>query len=151
MDNNKLLRELIRFYYDFDAFQSCYLSEGKIAGIYQILIDRNRIVYVENDGILLGYGESLRISYDIFGRIICGLNVYEHLHEIDIENGPIAYVANVTISPLHRKSNVIKELTKQFFTINKGATHYCGQALRKRHQPVKVFDFHESYLKWVKE
>ncbi len=152
IDKESILEQLVGFYYKHDKFQDAYLNIPEAKALYKALFERNLLcLSVNPEGKLLGYGEAFRISYETFGKIICGWNVYRHLEETDLETGPIAYVANVTIAPEHRGSGVLKDLTSQFFQKMLGATHYCGRAFRKRHQPVKVFDFHESYLKWIKE
>lgn len=150
-EKTALIDSLLEFYYKHDAFQSVYLPKEEVREIYEALIDEGRIHTCFSNGELVGYGESFRLSYEDFGKIICGWNIYPHLRTTDLQNGPIAYVANVTILPEYRSSEVMKVLVKQFFQRNLGAKHYCGRAYRKKHQPLKVFDFHESYLKWSKE
>lgn len=150
MDSD-LLEQLVGFYYKHDKFQTAYLNIPEAKALYTALFEQNRLCLCVVDGKLLGYGENFRIGFEELGRIICGECIYQHLKDWQIENGPIAYVGNVTIAPEHRGSFVMKELTRQFFTANRGAKYFIGRAFRKRHQPIKVFDFHESYLKWSKE
>lgn len=146
-----LLDQLVEFYYTHDKFQTRYLPYESVWKLYNALYVQNRLCFVIEDEKLIGYGEDLRLGFEEFGRIICGENVYNHLWDWEICDGPIAYVANVTIAPEHRSTKVLKELTRQFFIKNKDAKYFVGRAFRKRHQPIKVFNFHESYLKWSKE
>ena len=114
-----MIDKLLEFYYKYDKFQEAYANEDKARRIYQTLLDRNRLhLCTDNSGKLLGYGESWRISYSTFGRIICGHNIYDELDDIDIETGNIAYLANVTIHPDWRNSYVLRMLRNDFFTRN---------------------------------
>lgn len=145
-----LVDQLIDFYYKYDAFQDSYLDREEASGIYQILLDRNRLhLYLDNSGVLLGYGESWRIDYTTFGRIICGHNLYKEISYVDIENGNIAYLANVTIHPEWRKTNVLRMLRNDFFSRNYMCDYFCGWAKRKKTQPVKVFTRQQAFAKWV--
>jgi len=146
-----ILKQLVEFYYRHDACQTSYMPYDNAYELYKTLFERNRLCINVKNGELRGYCESFRIGFEEFGKIICGINVYQHLNDWNLYNGNIAYVANVTVAPAHRNSEVIKELTKDFFTLNQGADYFVGRAFRKRHQPIKVFDFHESYNKWIKE
>ena len=146
-----LLDQLLEFYFKYDKFQDTYLSQERASQIYQILLDRDRISYcLDQSGDLVGYGESWRINYDNFGRLICGHNLYKTLEQEDIEHGNIAYVSNVTIHPDHRGSGIIQFLKLDFFKKNYMCDYFVGQALRKKHQPVKVFARQQFYDKFIK-
>lgn len=96
-----------------------------------------RLIVCELDGVILGYVETWRLSFEQFGRIICKAGFM--LDREDITSGPICYLANTAIHPDYRSSFVVKYLKQQFFERNSDATFFVGEALRKRHQPVKVF------------
>ena len=146
-----LIDQLLEFYYKYDKFQSSHLSEEKARKIYSYLLAKDCIHHYSNNNALLGYGESLRIDYDTFGKIICGYNVYDMLETINITNGPIAYLANVTIHPEHRGTTVLRYLRNDFLIKNFSCEYFVGHALRKRHQPVKVFKRSEVAKKWIRE
>jgi len=147
-----LIDQLLEFYYKHDQFQTKYVSEERARQIYQNLLDRGRIhSYLDNSGSLLGYGESFRITYEQFGRIICGQNFYKHIEDEDIEHGNIAYIANVCIRPEWRRTQVIRILRNDFFQRNYMCDYFCGIARHSNSQPVKVFSKNEAFMKWCKE
>jgi len=96
----------------------------------------NLIVYVE-DGILLGYCEFWRISFEQFGKLICHEKFIAPFE--NTTDGEICYVANAWIHPDHRQGVVYKRLKSKFFRLNCRCKYFVGQALRKKTQPVKVF------------
>jgi len=137
----KLLPQLVQFYYNYDRFQDDEhrLSEYEISNTIGVLLDKDRIRCVLDDyGQLLGYVESWRLNFEQWGRMVCHVKPFDVGLE-DIETGPIAVVANVTIHPAYRSSHVIRELRHLFFEQNAGAKYLVGEALRKKTQPIKVF------------
>jgi hypothetical protein len=142
-----LLEELVRFYYAYDKFQTNYLQPEEALKYHGAILSKGRVCHVGGEeGELLGYCESWRLTYEQFGRILCGEPFF--VESEDIEHGPLAYVANVTVHPSARRGRVIKELTSQFFEKNKDAEYFVGEAKRKKTQPVKVFKMQEAYKKW---
>jgi len=147
-----MIEQLLEFYYKYDKFQNNCSDESKIRRIYEIMHERDRLhMYLDNSGELLGYGESWRINFEQFGRIVCGQNFYDHLEDEDIETGNIAYLANVTIHPDWRGTYVLGILRNDFFTKNYTAEYFCGHAKRKKHQPMKVFTKQQAFAKWVRK
>ena len=144
-----MINQLLEFYYKYDTFQEAYLPEERARQIYQLLLDRGRLHIYQNNGKLLGYGESWRINYEQFGRIICGENLYKHIEDEDISTGKIAYVANVTVHPDWRNRTVLNILRNDFFTKNYSCDYFVGHAKRKKTQPVKVFTRQQAFHKWV--
>lgn len=98
---------------------------------------KQRLLYVEQDGELLGYVESWRINYQQFGRKLCGEPV--DIEKEDIETGKICYINNVTIRPDVRKGLTIKLLRNKFYLQNIDAEYVVGERNGKKHRPVKVF------------
>lgn len=145
-----IIERVVEFYYKYDAFQDSYLEPDQAMFLYTLMFNRGRLHICEANGELLGYGESWRISYEQFGRILCGHNLYADLEQEDITNGNLAYLANVTIHPNVRGTAVIRYLRNDFFTKNKDAEYFCGWAKRKKHQPVKVFTRQQAFNKWAK-
>jgi hypothetical protein len=101
------------------------------------MLDRRRIITYEQKGIVLGYFEVWFINFEQFGRLICHDN-FNQLEE-NISQGNIAYVANTWIHPDFRNGVVYKILRNRFFAKCKHCDYYCGVALRKKTQPVKVY------------
>lgn len=141
VQNTHVLDELLRFYHtlDPDYTRNESMSENQLRDVYRVLLakDRLRMVFDVNQT-LLGYVESWRISFDQFGRLLCKHGRFDIAYE-DVQHGPICYVANVTVDPLHRRGDVIRTLRDLYFQQNQDALYFVGEALRKKTQPVKVF------------
>lgn len=134
---NGLLDELLYYYYVHDKFQVNYLDEEEAKKYHQTLIEKNRILTVFGEERLLGYAEFWNINFEQLGRIICHEPFF--IQKEDIESGNIAYLSNTTIHPDHRRTEVYRELRTQFMNRNSHCDYFIGQALRKKHQPIKVF------------
>ena len=142
-----MIEQLLEFYYKYDLFQDGYLPKERAREIYQLLLDRGRLhIYTDNTGNLLGMGESLRLSFSDFGRLVCGQNLYSELEKLDIETGPIAVLMNVTILPEWRTGMVLKILRNDFFIKNYSAKYFTGHAKRKKHSPWKMFSKDKIYF-----
>ena len=137
MTLDNVLNQLIRFYYEHDAFQRHNLAPDQIRATFLMLVSKGRILWFDIDDEIVGYVESWRLSYEQFGRKLCHLPFDVGLE--DIEHGPIAYVANTTILPEYRDGQVAKTLQEAFFKQNMDAEYLVGEALRKKTQPVKIF------------
>ena len=144
-----IVDELVRFYYNYDRFQDSRLEEHEIAEYFEVALRKGRILTtVDGNGRLLGYVESWRISHHQFGKILCLIPF--NIATEDIEHGPICYVANTTIDPDYRRSWVVDDLKAKFFQQNYVCSHFVGEARRKKHSPLKVFDrlhFFDKYMK----
>lgn len=102
------------------------------------MYDRGNIVIAERDGKVIGYFEVWKITFEQFGKLIC--HVPFSAFQENVQDGNIAYVANVWIHKDYRKGEVVKELKKKFFEATWMCDYFVGQALRKTSsQPVKVF------------
>ena len=101
------------------------------------LLNDGNIITISDGDILCGYVEHWRISFEQFGRIICGES-FSGYHE-NISNGQIAYVANTYIRPEYRNSTTYKMLRDRFLDVNRDCTHFVGEARRKKSAPIKVF------------
>jgi len=121
-------------------YETSYKGEHSYAHDYAyhnaMLAKRNIITYTQ-DGIVLGYFEVWFLNFEQFGRLVVHAP-FNQLDE-DIVNGNIAYVANTWIHPDFRKGAVYKILRNRFFNMCNKCEYYCGSALRKKTQPIKVF------------
>jgi len=104
---------------------------------HERLIENGNIITVSDGDILLGYLEFWKITFEQFGRIVCGEH-FSAYHE-DVQGGLIAYVANAFIRPEYRNTGVYKKLRHKFFEANSNCTHFVGEARRKKSAPIKVF------------
>lgn len=120
-----------------ENWRNNFLSdEGSIIYKKRMISRGNFLTYIEG-GKIVGYCEFWRITFEQFGRIICHEPFYTDLE--DTTSGNIAYVANTWIHPEWRKGYVYKALRNRFFKENFKCDYFCGEALRKKTQPVKVF------------
>lgn len=101
---------------------------------FRIMLDKGLIItyQMEDD---LGYLEYWRIDYETLGKIVSG--DYDAL-DIDVTNGPIAYVANTCVPPNCRGTELFANLAKEFFKRNKDAKHIIGRRQSKRY-PITVY------------
>ncbi len=104
---------------------------------------------VYSNDTLTGYVEHWRITFEQFGKLIC--NAPFCIYEEDLDTGPLAFVRDIYILPEYRQRSAIQELKYKYWIANKHCDYFCGQALRKRTQPVKVFKKQQAYEKWAKK
>jgi hypothetical protein len=138
MDSSKLLNELRDFYKLHD-----YGSEGKLSNEeidrYHVHMLEAGLLHYELDGFghLLGYIEAWRVTPEQIGRIMfCEkFDVYAE----DITRGKICYVANITIRPDQRGSDLLKILKGRCIQKNFSASHFCGYAGHSRAKSFKIF------------
>ena len=111
-----LIDQLNEVYYKEEWWQSHKETWCGITNYHQAMLDKgNLIVYVE-DGILLGYCEFWRISFEQFGKLICHEKFIAPFE--NTTDGEICYVANAWIHPDHRQGVVYKRLKSKFFRLN---------------------------------
>jgi hypothetical protein len=109
---------------------------------------QGNIQIYEIEGVVLGYFEVWYINFEQFGRLVAHVP-FSGYHE-NIISGNLAYVANTWIHPDYRKGAVYKILRNRFFKMSNHCTHYCGSALRKKTQPIKVFEVNKLVNKLYK-
>lgn len=139
MSDADIIEQLLQFYYDPEKefWHSERMSRISAYKYYEKLLHDGNIITISDNDILCGYCEMYRLSYEQFGRIICG-EPFSAVQE-NVLNGQIAYVANTYIRPEYRRGQVYRMLRERFFEFNKDCTHFCGIARRKKSAPVKVF------------
>lgn len=132
-NSNCLSARLAEFCRAYDKVQTIKGLEYAL----DIALAKGRIIICEFDDKIVGYVETWRITFEQFGRLICKAPFL--LDREDIEHGNICYLANTAIHPDYRNSFVVKYLKEKFFEQNSDAEYFVGEALRKKHQPIKVF------------
>lgn len=132
-----IVEQLVDIYYKHESWHGEKLSYQEALAYHTKLYNQGNIQVYEKDGIVLGYFEAWFINFEQFGRIVCRLP-FSGMGE-DILSGKLAYVANTWIHPDFRAGVVYKVLRNRFFNICNKCDYYCGVALRKKTQPVKVF------------
>lgn len=143
MENEKIISQLVDIYYENEWWHNERLSRPEAHKYHDKLLSAGNIITVSDGDILAGYVEYWRLSFEQFGRIICG-EPFSAMHE-DVSTGQIAYVANTFIREEYRNSSVAKQLRDRFLRINEQCTHFAGTALRKSSQPIKVFKKEKIY------
>lgn len=134
---DSIVEQLVDIYYREEWWQSHSMTREQAIRYHRKMIETGNLVYYEEDGKVLGYYEAWKLNYEQFGRIIC--------HERftadgeDVQSGNICYLANVWIDKNYRNSGVFKVLMHIFYRQNYHCEYYVGEALRKKHSPVKVF------------
>ena len=113
----------------------------------KMLRQGNVLCYLDGQK-LTAYLEFWRINFEQLGRIVCG---EFYADEENINNGPIAYVANVWIDKKYRGTNVGKELKLQFLNTCFTSKYFVGTARRLKSQPLKVMNREQFFGKLKKE
>lgn len=137
-----LVQQLVDIYYE-EEWHKERLSRQEAFKYHDKLLSSGNIITVSDRNILCGYVEYWRLTYEQFGRII-SREPFSAMHE-DVQTGQVAYVANTYIKTEYRRTTCSTQLRDRFFEINQGCTHYCGTALRKRSQPIKVFKMEKIF------
>lgn len=132
-----IVDQLIKIYYDEEYWHNKKLPHDEAVKYHMKMLRDGNIVYYEELGVVLGYYEVWRITFEQFGRLIC--KVPFSSYQENVKDGNIAYVANVWVDKKFRRGNVIRLLKFQFFNQNRHCEYFVGEALRKKTQPVKVF------------
>ena len=145
----RLAEELTEFVWEHDVVQDKSVPKEVVIRIFQILLNKNRIIYQRNpQGDLVGFIESWRINYQQLGWKLCHSAQHPNLDMWDIETGNICYLANIVIAEDQRMGSLMRFLKTEFLRQNYMCDYFIGEAVRKKHRPVKVYsrqDFYEKY------
>lgn len=143
-----MIQQLVDLYYE-EPFQESLLTQAQAERYFAHMLSAGCVATSSRDGQLVGYIEYWRISYDLFGRLLCNapINIYEE----DIVTGPVAYVADIYIKPQYRQTSVMSELKYKFFKDTINCDYFVGEAKRKSVGMVKTFSRQEAYTKWARK
>jgi enolase len=130
-------QQLTDIYLNKETWHEKKLSYEESIKYHEHLLESGNIIVVRDGDRVIGYVEFWRLTYEQFGRVICG-EPLSAMHE-DVQTGQIAYLANVFIEKDYRNGGVYKMMKKRFFEANTLCTHFVGEARRKPCAPVKVF------------
>ena len=148
--NDDIINFLVDIYHsDEEWWHNEKMSKEDSFEYFKCMINKGRIIYLIEDGIMLGYLESWRINYEQMGKLICHAPFSSCVQ--DVENGFICYLSNIWIKPSERRGKVFKELKRLFFEQNNDCLYFIGHAMRKKTQPVKVFSRQGFYDKYIKK
>ena len=132
-----IIKQLNHLYYTEETWTTNKISNEEITKYHQRLYDSGNIIVYRELGVILGYVEVWRINFEQFGRLVCHVPFSAYLE--NVKDGNIAYVANTWIDKNFRRSYVTKYLKDEFFKQNQHCDFFVGEALRKKHKPIKVF------------
>lgn len=139
--------QLVDIYLKEEWWHNTKLSYDEAVKYHQKMLDRGNIITYEEKGEVLGYVEVWKLTFEQFGRIICGaeFNPFDE----DTTSGYVAYVANIWVHPQQRDSIVIKILRTKFFTYCFKCGYFVGEARRKKCGLIKVFRQPEFFNKYI--
>lgn len=142
-----LIDQIYKFHMEYDTIEH---NPDRLKEWIQFSLDRDRYSLAMDGDRLLGYVESWRINYEQFGWIMCNTPTPPNIvdWEWNISDGNIAYLANIVIHPDFRGKTVIKLLKNMFWEKNFVCDFFLGEAKRKKHQPVKVFNKQQFWKKY---
>ncbi len=106
----------------------------------RLLLNGNILTYVK-DNELIGYLEWWGISYEQFGRLVCGQPIYTDTE--DILNGKIALINNMYVEESDRGGDAFNMLAAMFLARCKDAEFYVAFRRTKRNQPIQVYNREE--------
>ena len=132
-----IAEQLTDIYFEYETWHGEKLSYDSALNYHTKLYNQGNIQIYEKDGIVLGYFEVWFINFEQFGRLVCHIP-FPAMDE-DVISGKLAFVANTWIHPDFRSGVIYKLLRNRFFKMSHHADYYCGSALRKKTQPIKVF------------
>ena len=132
-----IIDQLVRIYETEEPWHTTRLSREEAVKYHQKLYDDGCIIVYHELGVVLGYIEVWRLSFEQLGRCVCRHPFSAYLE--DVKSGNIAYVANMWIDTKFRQGSVIKILKHLFFSSYHDCEYYVGESMSKKSQPVKVF------------
>lgn len=124
-----LIEDLITIYRTCEPWHKNLMSYEDAKDYHQKLFNKNIFVY-EEEGVVRGYVEFWRITYDQFKRIRDG--GYFSAYTEDIESGNICFVANGWIDPMYRGSHVLKVLMLKVVRRNIDCLYFIELARRRK-------------------
>jgi len=143
-----MIKELVNLYYE-EPFQDTKLTQAQAERYFAHMLSAGCLATASRGEQLVGYVEYWRVSFELFGRLLCcdPINIYEE----DIVGGPVCYLSDIYIKPQYRRTSVITELKYKFFNDNGACSYFVGEAKRKKVGMVKTFSRQEAYAKWARK
>ena len=142
-----IIDQLVRIYETEEPWHTTRMSHEEAVKYHQKLYDDGCIIVYHELGVVLGYIEVWRLSFEQLGRCVCRHPFSAYLE--DVKSGNIAYVANVWVDEKFRRGSVMKMIKHLFFAAHHDAEYFVGEALRKKTQPVKAFKRDELRSEFV--
>lgn len=134
-----IIKQLVDIYLNKEThYVHAKMSEEEAFKYYEIMFNRGNIIIWEEEGRVIGYVETWLLSFEQFGRMLC-LDRFAATEE-NLQDGNIAYLASIYIEPEHRQGTVVKTLKAEWLRKHFKCEYFVGEARRKKHQPLKVFN-----------
>lgn len=134
-----IIRQITDVYLNHEHWHTKKLPLEDALLYHEHMLERGNLVYtVAFERILLGYAECLRVNFEQWGRIVCHAPFYSF--DENTTDGNVCVLHNVWIRPDYRNSFVLENLRSKFFKANAHCEYFAGIALRKKTQPIKVFE-----------
>lgn len=143
-----LIEQIVESYFNNEWWSKPKMDRMEAWKYHEVMLARGNIITISDGEKLCGYVEYWRLTYEQWGRIICG-EVLSPL-DIDLQTGYIAYVASTYILPEYRHTHVYLMLRDRFIEMNKDCAYFVGEARRKRSAPIKVFT-RKDIESWVEK
>ena len=131
-----ILNQLLDVYYLKEHWHKNKMTIKEAKKYHNRLLKSRNIICYEEDGELLGYFELWKVTPKQLNVIISN-NGFSAYHE-NVNDGNIAYLANLWIKPNMRKSHVYKMLKIMWFNHTKSCSHYSGEEV-KRNNRLRMF------------
>lgn len=133
-----ILKQLYDIYLNFEWWDTPKKPRYNIDFYHKTMIDKGNLFYEVVDGKIVGYCLALKLNYEQLGRMICKENI-NHMKE-DLLSGNVAYVFGLWVDQENKESDTMLKLKKKYFEFTKDCDYFVGEALRKKCQPLKVFN-----------
>ena len=108
------------------------LSPEDAQEYHEKLLDQGNIIAFVENGILVSYIEVWCINFEQLGRLVCELPFY--VYDEDIENGNIAYVANLWVFDNEARVELLEDFVDNF-----GECEFLAGMRTNRNNAFKVY------------
>lgn len=132
-----IVEQLVKVYFEEEWWHKTRMTNEEAYEYHTKMLEKGRIIPLQYGDLLIGYVESWRVTFEQFGKIVCGVN-FSAFHE-NVETGNVCYLANAWIRKEYRHGDTYKHLKQLFFEQNFACEYFCGEARRKSCAPLKVF------------
>ncbi len=134
-----IAEQLTDIYLNKEYWHKDKLTREESLDYFNNMINKNNIIYYEEDGRVIGYVEFWRITMDQLRRLC--LDYPFKAEEENTNSGPVAYIANGFIEKEFRHSKVVKYLKDIYYKINSGCRYFCEISRKKGSPQLKMFKF----------
>ena len=131
-----LVTELCKVYENED-WHSIRLSDEEARRYHEHGLQNGSILCATEDGVLKGYLEIWKLSFEQLGRVLCG-EPFSPMQE-EVFHGPVAYLANIWIKSDERDGRIMKILRLKFFGHTTECKFITGHLTKRLHAPFQIF------------